>query len=84
MAGATQGTVLASLITFSPQVLFTGYLQTLSYSAALFDQQMGGTIMMLSGPIVYGIAAAIVMRNNIDDVEKDKPNPEIYQVIKGT
>ncbi len=63
MAGATQGAVLAAIIIFSPQVLFTQYLTVLSYPAALADQQLGGTIMLLSGPIVYGLGAALTLRN---------------------
>ncbi len=57
LAGATQGTILGSLIAFSPQVLYTNYLQRLSYSAALLDQQSGGAIMLFSGILVYVLAA---------------------------
>ncbi len=62
MAGAFQGAVLASIIVFSSQVLFTNYLRVLSYSDALIDQQFGGAIMLLSGPVVYGLAAAFTLR----------------------
>jgi len=63
LAGATQAMLLGGLIMLSDGVLYTHYLHA-PYAgslSSLADQQLGGALMLLPGPVVYGLAAALVL-----------------------
>ncbi len=65
LAGATQAMLLGALITLSDHVLYAHYLLISRPSglSSLADQQLGGALMWLSGPVIYGLAAVLVMRD---------------------
>ncbi len=64
-AGAMQAGLLGALFTFSNNVLYTHYLAAprVSSLSVLADQQLGGAIMWFSGPLVYGLAAILTIKN---------------------
>ena len=65
LAGATQAALLGGLITFADRVVYTHYLTLprLGGVSALADQQLGGAIMWLPGPIFYGVMAVLTMKD---------------------
>jgi cytochrome c oxidase assembly factor CtaG len=65
LAGATQIGILGALITLSDHVLYTHYLTMprLTGLSALDDQQLAGAIMWFPGPLIFGLAAALAMRD---------------------
>jgi cytochrome c oxidase assembly factor CtaG len=64
LAGATLTAPLGAILTFSDQIIYTHYAAMLQPGgrSPLEDQQRGGAIMWLSGPLVYGLAAILTMR----------------------
>jgi len=62
--GAVQSAILGGLITFADRVLYTNYLLVprLGGISALTDQQVAGALMWFPGPLIFGLAAALVMR----------------------
>lgn len=65
LAGATQMALLGGLITLSDQVLYTHYLTVprLTGLSALADQRLAGAIMWFPGPLIFGLAAVLAMRD---------------------
>lgn len=62
--GALQSGLLGGLITFADRVLYTNYLLVprLGGLSALSDQQISGALMWFPGPLIFGLAAALLMR----------------------
>ncbi len=83
LAGATQIALLGGLITLSDHVLYTHYLtvQSLTGLSALQDQQLAGAIMWFPGPLIFGIAAALLMR---DDEGREEPYQPVDELHRGT
>jgi cytochrome c oxidase assembly factor CtaG len=65
LAGATQIDILGALITLSDHVLYSHYLTMprLTGLSALDDQRLAGAIMWFPGPLIFGLAAALSMRD---------------------
>ncbi len=62
LAASIQSAVLGSLIAFSSNILFTGYLATNSQSVVLADQQLGGTVMLVAGALAYIVALVLSLK----------------------
>jgi len=64
-AAAIQTALLGGLITFANNVLYPHYLTIprIGNWTALTDQQFGGAIMWLPGPLIYGFAAFLTMKD---------------------
>lgn len=64
VAGAMQAAVLGATLTFADDRLYSYYVEASDpLLPAHLDQQLGGAIMWFSGPVVFGLAAAMVFRN---------------------
>ena len=65
VVSAIQTALLGGLITFANDVLYPHYLTIprIINWAVLTDQQFGGAIMWLRGPIIYGLAALLTMKD---------------------
>jgi cytochrome c oxidase assembly factor CtaG len=85
LSGATQIALLGGLITLSDQVLYTHYLtvQQLTGLSALQDQQLAGAIMWFPGPLIFGIAAALLMRDEEGREEPYQPVDEHQREASG-
>ncbi|MBI2941262.1 MAG: cytochrome c oxidase assembly protein [Chloroflexi bacterium] len=61
--GGAQSGFLGGIITFSPRVLYTHYLNAPRTGglSALADQQLAGVVMWFPGVLIYGLAAALTM-----------------------
>ena len=65
VVSAIQTALLGGLITFANDVLYPHYLTIprIVNWEVLTDQQFGGAIMWLPGPIIYGLAAFLTMKD---------------------
>ncbi len=66
LAGATLAAPLGAILTFSDHPFYSHYAANLHSGgrSPLEDQQFGGAIMWLAGPLVYGLAAILTMRED--------------------
>ncbi|MCC6315323.1 MAG: cytochrome c oxidase assembly protein [Thermomicrobiales bacterium] len=64
IAGAILTAPLGAILLFANQVIYSHYVDLLPPGGRtpLEDQQIGGAIMLFSGPLVYGLAAVLAMR----------------------
>lgn len=64
LAGVALTTPLGAILTFSNEIIYSHYAATIPSGgrSPLADQQLGGAIMWLAGPLVYGVAAMLTMR----------------------
>ena len=64
----TQIGILGALITLSDHVLYTHYLTMprLTGLSALDDQRIAGAIMWFPRPLIFGLAAALAMRDELE------------------
>ncbi len=63
LAASMLSGVLGSLIAFSPNVIFTGYLTMNSLPTVFADQQLGGVMMLFAGAFAYIVALVLSLKN---------------------
>jgi putative membrane protein len=65
VAGGSQSAVLGALLAFARTPLYAHYVTTAGTTeSALNDQEVGGMIMLLSGAVVFAVAAALTIRED--------------------
>jgi putative membrane protein len=62
ITGGGQSAVLGALIAFAPSPVYSHYVTDAGAQAALRDQELAGAIMLLSGAVVFALAAAVAIR----------------------
>src|SRR5699024_1612933 len=69
---ALHASLLGALLTFSPRVWYTPYLETTSAwgISPLADQQLGGLIMWVPAGAVFVLAALWVLAQSLEDLHK--------------
>ena len=66
LLGAIPTALLGAVIALTDRVIYTYYLgvERVNDLTALADQQIGGAIMWLPGPLIYGIIAILTMKED--------------------